>query len=129
MASEHVAYPDSGIRTGGLQQEISMQTTERVIVDGRAMIGWYHLPAPDRERIQQRLAALAEQPIEQWPSMAGIEVWRPAENLYALHTEVGHDHLLVFFRPEQERIRLEDMILKETIDRYFTPRNGCLSTS
>ena len=100
-----------------------MQATERVIVDGRALIGWYQLPGPDRERIEQRLANLAEQPVEKW-SGEDVEVWRPAENLYALHTYVGTDHLLVFIRPEGARIRLEDMVLQETIDRYFTPRNG-----
>jgi hypothetical protein len=100
-----------------------MQATERVVVDGRAMIGWYHLPVPDRERIEARLAALAGQPAEQWPR-EDLQPWRPAEDLYALHTHVGPDHLLVLIRPEGKAIRVMAMVLQETIDRYFTPNNG-----
>jgi hypothetical protein len=100
-----------------------MTTTERVIVDGRALIGWHHLPAPAQTRIREALARLAERPRDQWAEEE-VEPWRPEEDLFVLHTQVGADHLLVFFRPEEGRIRLLDMVLKETIDRYFTPRNG-----
>jgi hypothetical protein len=100
-----------------------MTTTERMIVDGRALIGWYHLPAPAQSRIRDTLSRLAEQPVQQW-SNEDVEPWRPDEQVFALHTQVGPDHLLVFFRPEGKRVRLLDMILKETIDRYFTPKNG-----
>ena len=103
-----------------------MTTTDRVIIDDRALISWHYLPPASREQIHATLTSLAESAPAQW-SRDLIEPWRPAEDLYALHTHVDADHLLVFFRPEGSSIRLLDMVLKETIDRYFTPKNGAKS--
>ncbi len=88
-----------------------------------ALIGWYQLPARSQGQIHDTLAQLAEQPVNHWQNDE-VEAWRPDEQLFALHAQVGPDHLLVFFRPEGDRVRLLDMVLKETIDRYFTPKNG-----
>lgn len=100
-----------------------MHVTDQVIVDGLATIAWYHLPAEARGRIKETLATLAGVSPELW-ERDDVEPWRSGENVFALHTHVGQDHLIVLFRPEGDSVHLRHMILKETLDRYFTPKNG-----
>jgi hypothetical protein len=100
-----------------------MNVTEPVIVDGGAFIGWHHLPPESRTQIQKALASLAGLPSDRW-SRDDVELWRPEENIFALHTYVGPDHLLVLFQPDGQAIRVLHLVLKETIDRYFTPKKN-----
>jgi hypothetical protein len=96
---------------------------EHVILDDLALIGWSHLPGYAQEYICRTLDALALRSASDWPRRV-VEPWRADEQLYALHTLVGPDHLLVLFRREGDFIRLRQLVLKETIERYFTPKNG-----
>jgi hypothetical protein len=100
-----------------------LENSERVILDHLAMIGWGMTPPFAQEQIRQTLEALALRSTSDWPRGV-VELWRPDEQLYALHTMVGPDHLLVLFSREEDCIRLRHMVLKETIDRYFTPKTG-----
>lgn len=100
-----------------------MHVTDRVIVDGLATIGWYHLPAEAQARIKDTLGRLAGIPPEQW-ERDNVKPWRPGENLFALRTHVGNDLLIVLFRSEGESIRVRHMVLEETLKRYFMATNG-----
>jgi uncharacterized protein (DUF1778 family) len=100
-----------------------LKKSKHVILDDLALIGWHHLPRDAQKQIRRTLDTLAAHPPADWPSGI-VEPWRPAEQIYVLHTLVGLDHLLVLFRPEGDCIRLLHLVLKETIDRYFTPKNG-----
>jgi hypothetical protein len=91
--------------------------SDKVTVDGRALISWYQLPAAVQSQVLETLGKLAGTPPEKWPG-GRVERWWPGDDLYALHVWVGADELLVFFRPEGGRIRVDSMMLKETIERY-----------
>jgi uncharacterized protein (DUF1778 family) len=99
-----------------------LPNSERVILDDLSMIGWRMLPSYAQEAIRITLDALAARATADWPR-GPVEHWGTEEHLYALHTMVGPDHLLVLFRREGDCLRLRHLVLKETIDRYFTPRN------
>lgn len=100
-----------------------MKLADPIQVDGSAFIGWHYLPAEAQTRIKQSLSSLVGVPSAEW-GREDVEPWRPDENLFALHTQVGSDQLIVLFRPEGDGIRLLHLVLQETIDRYFTPKNG-----
>jgi hypothetical protein len=95
-----------------------MNNSEKVTVADRAWIGWSQLPAPTQASIRESLGALAGRPPMQWPSR-GVERWWADDDLFALRVWVGPDDLLVFFRPEEGgHICLDNMALKETIERF-----------
>jgi hypothetical protein len=96
-----------------------MQTPEKVIVDDRAWIGWFKLPEAAKAELLEELGKLADQPVDRWAGGA-VERWTNGY-MFAYHIMVREkDELLVFFRPEEgNRVRIDDMMLKETIDRYF----------
>src|SRR5215468_3907258 len=94
-----------------------MNLPETLVLDDKALVSWYMLPASAQSEIVATLAGLAGRPPEAW-TRTDVEPWIPHDGLYALHVMVGPDELLVFFRPEKGRIRIEGMLLKETIDRF-----------
>ena len=96
-----------------------METSGKVVVDDRALIGWYQMPAPLQAKALEALGSMAGQSPESWPADE-VERWWPDRNLFAYHFMVGPDELLIFFYPEGRRIHIESMMLKETTDRYST---------
>jgi hypothetical protein len=94
-----------------------MQTAEKVTLEDRALIGWHKLPVPVQAQVLGTLGALVGQSSEKWPAEP-IERWWPNDDLFALHVWVGPAELLVFFRLEEDRIRIDSMTLKETLERF-----------
>jgi hypothetical protein len=98
-----------------------MQALEKVTVDWRALVGWNALRGPVREQILASLLRLASQPRGHLPNGEVVPLATPGENLYTLRAPDG---LLVTFRWEEGgRITVLDLVLKETIERYFARKS------
>jgi hypothetical protein len=97
-----------------------MQAVENVTVDPRTITGWYALPGPTQQQILDTLAELASQAPEQWPANVARHL-PTSEPWYVLFAP--NDLLVIFRRTEQEGITILDLVLRETVERYFRPKS------
>lgn len=96
-----------------------MQTIANVTVDPQALTGWTALPTREQTYILETLGELAAQPPDQWsnPSVKHLPTNEPLFFMRA------HNGLLVIFRrTEKAGITILDLVLQETIERYFMPK-------
>jgi hypothetical protein len=91
-----------------------MDESDKVYIEDRALIGWQMLPEHVKTDILTMLEPLAGTPPEQWP--ARIRPWRPKEQLYMMPTWLRADEMYVFLRPENHRIHIEGLHLREKIE-------------
>jgi hypothetical protein len=92
-----------------------MQAQEKVVVDGRALIGWHMMPAPDRAKVVEALEGLAGRSPEGYPAGA-VERWRPGRDLFAYHLPSPEGEMLVFFYPKDGQIHIDSLAPKERYD-------------
>jgi hypothetical protein len=99
-----------------------MQVLENVDVDIGALIGWRMLSETERGQLLERFSLLASQPPEAWQGDDVVRLNTP-EPLYLLRAAEGLR--IIFRRGPNARIVILDMVLQETLDRYFAPKpNG-----
>jgi hypothetical protein len=96
-----------------------MQALDSVTFHPDTSIGWNAVPPEEKDYILTTMQALAAQPPEQWPREVARHLPTP-EPLYILH---AHNGLLVIFRRNEEgAITVVDLMHRETVERYFLPK-------
>jgi hypothetical protein len=96
---------------------LNHQPAEKVFIAHSALIGMNSLSPDERNHILETLARLADLPPEQWPG-DHVHLRRPQSALYILDAT---DQLRVFFRRGSDgTLTIEDLVLQETLDRYFS---------
>ena len=98
---------------------MSSPATNPVTVDPRTLIAWTALSDSDQTHLLETLAELAAQPLEQWPANL-VQHLATNEPLYLLY---GPNDVLVVFRKTADGITLLDLVLRETIERYFVSKS------
>jgi hypothetical protein len=94
-----------------------MQVLDHVAVSLDALIGWRALPQDVREKLLETLTSLTRLPPEQWPPQR-VHKLPLDEPVYFLR---GPDAFRVFFRREKDGgVTVLDLVLQETLDRFFT---------
>lgn len=97
-----------------------MQAIGNITLDPQVLTGWSAVPAREQEYILETLGELTTQPPDQWTTPV-VRHLPTNEPLYFLR---AHNGLLVIFRrTEKEGITILDLVLQETIERYFTPKS------
>jgi hypothetical protein len=98
-------------------QEKFMQTPEKVVVDDRALIGWYMTPVADRAKVMEALERLVGRAPEDYPAGA-VERWWPEKDLFAYHIPFSDGEFLVFFYGKDGRIHIDSLAPKERYEPY-----------
>jgi hypothetical protein len=97
---------------------MSTSATDHVTVDPRTLTAWTALSDSEQAHILETLAELAAQPPERWPTDL-VQHLATSEPLYLLH---GRNDVQVIFRKTADGITLLDLVLWETIERYFVAK-------
>jgi hypothetical protein len=96
-----------------------MPESGSVQVDRRALTALNALPGPEQARVLESLATLATQPADRWPE-GEVQRLAAPDPLYMLKAT---DELRVIFRRgEHGAITILDLVLRETLERYFANR-------
>jgi hypothetical protein len=94
-----------------------MQTQEKVVVDGRALISWHQTPVSDRAKVMKALESLVGQAPADYPA-GEVERWWPDRDLFAYHMPLSDGDFLIFFYAKDGRIHIESVAPKERYEPY-----------
>jgi hypothetical protein len=96
-----------------------MSDLNGIKVDQGALIAWHALSPQRQEEIHGHLTNLLTLPVSEWPARDVVAVGgRPSEYLLR-----GPDEFRVFFRRGPEGITVLDIVLQETLERYFAAKS------